>query len=143
MNQQLMTVLGLDKPATTFESYVDQWLKLADALDEIKTQELLMRKAIAASAFPAPKEGTNNFVMADGRKLKLQHKISRSLEEAMIPQVRAEYELLNHRPVVFDELLKVKYDLAIVEYRKLDDAALVIVSKMVTSKAGAPGLEVV
>jgi hypothetical protein len=111
--------------------------------------EMTMRKALFAATFPTPKEGSNTFVMADGRKLVATHKITRSIDEPMVAPCRAEYAVLNDRPVEFDDLLKVKHDLVTSSYRKLEPApgtapsqAFITISRMIVAKPGAPSLEV-
>lgn len=141
--QQILTALGIPEQPQTFEAYVAAWEQVADAAKRLKDLEMDMRKAIATSTFQNPKEGVNTHAMVDGRKLKLTHKYTRSVDEASIARARAEYELVNDRPVPFDNLLKVKYDLATTEYKKLElgSAAYLAVSHMVTVKPAAPALE--
>lgn len=137
--------LGIDTSPATFEEYLANWQKTAAAIKELSTLEHAMRKAMVDVAFPTPKEGVNDRVLADGRKLKATVKITRGINEAMIPLARSEYALLNDAPVEFDTLLKVKYELSVSAFRKLagHSGALAAVSRMVTSKPAMPSVEVV
>lgn len=141
---QILTALKIDPEPKTFEEYVTAWDQIGEVMRTLKDLEMDMRKRITAHAFPTPTEGTNTATLADGRKLKLSHKITRSVDEAAIQTARQAYELVNDRPVPFDELLKVKYDLATTPFRKLEvgSAAYLAVAHMITAKPGAPALEV-
>lgn len=129
-------------PGETFEGYVDRWTQIKREAKRLAEAEMEMRKAIMASIRQARgdefKEGANGVKMADGRKITGTHKINRSLQQDQIEAVRERYMALNDRPVDFDDLLKVSYDLVISQFRKLDGEALKVVSDMVTAKEGSP-----
>jgi hypothetical protein len=133
----------------TFEEYVSQWDSLCGQIEELKrklaplaAQELTMRKAIRDSVKTALgdawKEGTNNLILQDGRTLKVVQSVSRKIDQDLIEITRKTYELVNDRPVVFDDLLRVKYELAKEPFSKLSGEALLVVSRMITSKDEAP-----
>lgn len=148
----------------TFEQYVARWdglrakaaaltaqkAALTKDIDaELKTlteTEMAMRKAIAESVKTALgdklKEGVNRFDMADGRKLKLTYAVTRAIDEAQIAVAREAYSKVNDAPVTFDELLRVKYELAKAEWNKLGAGGKLAVSAMVTAKPAAPTLEI-
>ena len=131
--------------AATFEEYVDEWNDLVTKIAALKEQlkpltdaEMPMRKAIRDAVQAAMggtyKEGMNNFVMSDGRKLKVNNTIKREIDVSQIATVREQYSLLNDRPVEFDDLLRVKYELAKVEWNKLGPEAKHLTSAMITAK---------
>lgn len=130
----------------TFEQYVDEWLKIKAEAARLKDQEMTMRTAIRESVRTHLgdkfKEGANTHKMADGRKITVTHKINRTVDDSQISVIREEYEALNDRPVEFDDLLKVKYELSISNYRKLEGRAAEIFSDMVTTKDGSPEVKV-
>ena len=145
----LMQTLGVNPAPATHAEYLDSWLKIKDLAKSLAQTEMTMRKALFAATFPAPKEGSNVFELPDGRKLAATYKINRTIDESLVQATRAEYELLNERPVDFDELLKVKHDLVTSAFRKLQPAndeapssAYVVISKMITAKPGSPTMEV-
>lgn len=140
---EALAALGIRTATATFEDYVDEWMKLAEISKALVAKEMEMRRQIAA-VFLNPTEGTNTKELADGRKLKYTHKISRSIDESQISLARSEFELANERPVDFDDLLKVKHELVTSAFRKLEagSAAEKAVARMVTSKVSAPTLEV-
>lgn len=133
-------------PGETFEDYVARWQAVKREAKRYGEAEMEMRKAIMASIKQARgtefKEGANAVKMADGRKITGTHKINRSLAQDQIAAVRERYQQLNDRPVDFDDLLKVSYDLVISSFRKLEGEALAVVSDMVTAKEGAPEIKV-
>lgn len=137
MNHQVEALDG-----ETFEDYVERWQQVKREARRLAEAEMAMRKAIMASIRNYQgdkfKEGANTIPLADGRKITGTHKINRSLSEDAIPLVRERYNELNDRPVEFDELLKVKHDLVVSAFRKLEGQALAVVSDMITAKEGAP-----
>lgn len=136
--------------ANSFEQYVSEWAALKALQEIIKKAELAARKHITAAAFPQAgspdcAEGVHHFEMIDGRKLTYTRKVTRSIDETQIAASREAYALLNDRPVEFDDLLKVSYELSITSFRKLDPAseASTVIAGMVTAKASeTPDLKV-
>lgn len=133
----------------SFEDYVKTWDNLVGRITQAKKDlklltdsEMVMRKGIAGSVGAAMtgglKEGVNTFPMPDGRKLKVTRKVKREIDEALIGPTREAYALLNDNPVVFDTLLRVKYELAKAEWDKLEGEAALVVSRMITSKDESP-----
>lgn len=132
--------------AQTFEEYVDEWLSIKKEAKRLAELEMNMRKAIMQSIRNAKgdefKEGANTLAMGDGRKITCTHKVNRIIDQSQIEVIREEYNALNDRPVPFDDLLKVKYDLVIGPFRKLEGRALEVISDLVTSKEGSPEIVV-
>lgn len=133
----------------TFEDYVKTWDDLVGRIAQAKKDlklltdgEMEMRKAIAEAVGKTMpdglKEGVNAFAMPDGRKLKVTRKIKREIDQAAIGPTREAYAQLNDNPVVFDTLLRVKYELEKREWDKLEGAALLTVTRMITSKDESP-----
>ena len=146
---ELLQRLGIDPAPTTHDGYLKAWQDIGAVSKLLTAHEMTMRKALFKATFPAPKEGANTFVLASGSKLKATHKVSRTIDESQIALARSEYELVNDRPVAFDELLKTSYELVTSAYRKIEPApgeapspAFLAASRMIVSKDGAPTLEV-
>jgi hypothetical protein len=134
---------------TSFTDYVDEWDKLAGKIAELKKQlkpleskELEMRKAIRDSVRQAMgvdfKEGMNNYLLPDLRTLKVNHKVTRSVDEASIPAAREEYRKLNDVPCTFDDLLRVKYEIEKKQVDKLEGDAAKIFANVYTTKDASP-----
>ena len=137
----------------TFEEYVSQWDGLVGQIAALKKQlkpltdsEMMMRKAIVKAVAEALgsdwKEGANTFKLADGRVLKIGYKLTREVAAAELPAAREEYALLNDAPVAFDDLLRVKYELELKEFRKLEGQAAKVFSRVITTKEAAPEVEI-
>lgn len=138
---------------TTFLEYVNEWdelcalrAKLESQLAPVKAKELQMRKGIAESVKQALGdqlvEGVNNFPLGDGRTLKLTYKVDRSIAIESIEDARQAYGQLNDRPVEFDSLLRIKYELSKREFDKLGAAGKAAIADMIIAKPAAPSLEI-
>lgn len=146
---EILQRLGIDPNPATHDAYLKAWQDLGAIAKTLTAHEMVMRKALFAATFTAPKEGVNTFTLASGTKLKATHKVTRTIDESQIALARSEYELVNDRPVAFDELLKTSYELVTSAFRKLEPAdgeppspAFLAASRMIVTKAGAPTLEV-
>lgn len=138
----------------TFEQYVDAWdakakeiAKLKAKLKPLEAAEMQMRKAIEVSLKAAIgdelKEGVNDFTMVDGRTIKYTYSVERKISDAEVKNAREAYDKQNDKPVVFDQLLRVKYELDKKNWDTLSGPAKVAVSCMITAKPKAPTLEIV
>lgn len=138
--------------AQTFEEYVTEWYALKQEIAkrkaemaDIVTREMSMRKAIAESidkVMPL-KEGVNKMNLPDGRVVKLTHKLNWKVDVEHLSTTREKFEQINDRPVEFDDLLRVKYELDKKSYNKLGDNAKTVVSSMLTVSPAAPDIEIV
>lgn len=145
---------ALDTPANPFEEAINKWYEyqqlqaaVKDAMKAVDLAERELRDGIAASlkAFFADnlKEGTNNYVMSNGRKLKYTHKVDRKITEAELKNAREAYEAAaKEGDPTFDALLRLKYELAKKEWDKASDDAVKAFSRCMTTKDAAPALEV-
>lgn len=146
---QLFKALGINPEPKTHAEYLAAWEQLKNLAKVVSDTEMTMRKALFAATFPTPKEGANNYVLEDGRKLAATMKINRSIDASQVAIARADYELVNERPVHFDELLKTSYELVTSAYRKIEpkpgeapSQAFIAASRMIISKPGSPSMEV-
>lgn len=148
-----------------FEVYVDQWddkvatrealqaqmkraveaaqLPFASQITALLAEESAMKAAIAKSVEDFTKqqktfkEGTNTYVLSSGRKLKVKFEVKRTITESEVSNARAAFAECNDIPVgvTFDSLLRVKNELAVKEFRKLDveSGAFKAVSHMIVA----------
>lgn len=146
---------AIEEPANDFEVAVNEWDELDQLQKEIKKllkalseDEAAKRKGLAESlsAYFATdlKEGVNSYALSSGQKLKLTHKITRTVEPSMIEVARKAYEAVagGAGTTPFDDLLRVKYELQVTPFRKLDPEATNAVSRMIVAKPATPMLEV-
>lgn len=152
----------------TFEEYVASWdatkMAIANLVDDKKRltadidakiatlaeNEMVMRKAISASLKTAIgdklKEGVNKWPLSNGRSLKLTNKIDRKIDEPQIALAREEYVKANDTDgVTFDQLMRIKYELNVSEFRKIENkpAAALAVSRMLIASAPTSSLELI
>lgn len=144
----LLAALGLPEHPDGIEDYIETWSKVGTAAKILTTLEMEMRKTLVGYHFGGFNEGTHKTV-AGGYTLKATLKMSRTIDESQLAIARAEYDLLNDKPVLFDELIKTKYELSVSAYRKLgvDDLdhinrAKKAIDRMIVAKPASPTLEV-
>ena len=140
---------------TEFEGYVAQWDTLCGdikdakrALKKLTDREMAMRKHITEQCLralgdEAKHEGVNKYEMPDGRVIKITTGITRKVDALHIEAARQAYAQANDRPagVAFDDLLRVKYELAVAPLRKLEGQALSAATRMFTSTPTSPKVE--
>ena len=113
---------------------------LAQELKRVREEEMALRKAILAKAFPGGKIGTNTLELGNGYKLKGVFKIDRKIDEATL---QVTLKQLRERGVPTDELVRWKPELAARTYNKLTDADKLIMDGTLVVKPASPSLEVV
>lgn len=128
---------------STFESMLAEWQAVKKTAAIASAREMELRKALFAGAFPDPKEGTNKITLADGVIFSATHKINRTVDTNLtaVGLAIAELTKLGNNEITPDDIFKVRYDLGVGPYKKLDARARAIVDKVVTSKPGAPTIE--
>lgn len=122
---------------------LEEWLAVRAVAKQSAAKETRLRQELFAAAFPAPTEGTNKLELPDGRIVKGDHKINRSVDQAAVQQVMAELRELGQNDVTADEVFPVKYELSKSALKKLSADGQKIASKAIVAKPGMPGLDVV
>lgn len=112
-------------------------LGIAKAMVE---KEMALRKAVVASFWPAPAEGTNNQDLNAGWKLKYVHSFDYKVDDAALPLLREE---LAKEQVSLDGLFKYSAALVLKEYRTLGDNIKSKVDQVLTIKPKSPTLELI
>lgn len=126
------------------------WEAAVKALAAAKDAEAALRKEVLAEAFAfdpeALREGTENFELGNGYKLKAVFKISRNLnnENEAVDKVLSKIEKTGPEGVfIAERLVKWKPELSITEYKKLPEKFKKLFDEVVTSKEAMPSLELV
>ena len=126
------------------------WEAAVKALAAAKDAEAALRKEVLAEAFAfdpeALREGTENFELGNGYKLKAVFKISRNLnnENEAVDKVLSKIEKTGPEGVfIAERLVKWKPELSITEYKKLPEKFKKLFDEVVTSKEAVPSLELV
>lgn len=126
------------------------WEQAVKALAAAKDAEAALRKEVLAEAFAfdpeALREGTENFELGNGYKLKAFFKISRNLnnENEAVDKVLSKIEKTGPEGAfVAERLVKWKPELSVSEYKKLPEKFKKMIDEVVTSKEATPSLELV
>ena len=126
------------------------WEAAVKALAAAKDAEAALRKEVLAEAFAfdpeALREGTENFELGNGYKLKAVFKISRNLnnENEAVDKVLSKIEKTGPEGAfIAERLVKWKPELYVSEYRKLPEKFKKLFDEVVTSKEAMPSLELV
>lgn len=147
--------LAVDEALNDFEKVVNEHDQLSALIAEVestvkilKAEERIMRDGIAASLTTffgkALKEGVNNYVLSNLRKLKFTYKVKREIEMSMVSVARAKFEAATDKVGSFDDLLRLKYELDKKAWNKIaaGGEASKAVSEMIVAKPEAPTIEV-
>ncbi len=129
---------GTDDP---YMQNLAEWQVLTRLASELKNREMDLRKDLFAGAFPSPAEGSNKHTLPDGRIVKGTHKVSRSVDQAVVVSVQR--KLREELGTKTDELFPTKFSLAKKVYDTLTDAQKVIAQDAFTEKPSAPALEII
>lgn len=126
------------------------WEESVKALAAAKEAEAALRREVLAEAFQfdpeALREGTENFELGNGYKLKAVFKISRNLnnENDAVDKVLSKIEKAGAEgQFIAERLVKWKPELSVSEYKKLPEKFKKMIDEVVTSKEATPSLELV
>lgn len=128
----------LEAPAT--QKDLERWYVVAKQMEDLKEEEMKLRKKIFNTYFPTPHEGVNSVPMTDGYVLKGTYKIDRKVVEELFVLHAEEFKKAK-LPV--KDLVLFKPSLSVSEYRLLDEKQRKMFDKALDIKPGAPTLEVV
>lgn len=121
---------------------IAEWVRLKAQLDSVKASEMLMRKRIFGAFFPDPREGSNNFVLPDERKLTATHVIDRQIDPAALQVYGKKWQdEKNPLAAMGSTLIKWEPKLVIKPYRELTDENRKEFDNVLTIKPGSPQLK--
>lgn len=119
---------------------IGRWNELQSRLTSIKDEEMKLRTEIFEACFPNPTEGTNKVDMPEGWMLKGTYRLTRSLDEAALPAVITE---LHKHKVKTDDVVTYRPNLSLTGFKKLDAKWQKVLEQAITTKPGAPTIELV
>lgn len=126
------------------------WEQAVKALAAAKDAEAALRKEVLAEVFAfnpeALREGTENFELGNGYKLKAVFKISRTMNNAddAVDKVLTKIEKTGPEgQFIAERLVKWKPELSVSEYKKLPEKFKKLIDEVVVSKEAMPTLELV
>ena len=132
------------------DALIPQWQEATKALAAAKEAESALRAEVLKNAFSfnpeALREGTENFELGNGYKLKAVFKISRNLnnENEAVDKVLSKIEKTGPEGAfIAERLVKWKPELSVSEYKKLPEKFKKLFDEVVTSKEAIPSLELV
>ena len=135
---------------TSRDAKILAWEQAVKALAAAKDAEAALRKEVLAEVFSfdpeALREGTENFELGNGYKLKAVFKISRNLnnENEAVDKVLSKIEKTGPEGAfIAERLVKWKPELSLTEYKKLPEKFKKLFDEVVTSKEAIPALELV
>lgn len=117
---------------------LEQWRLATLELSLLKAKEMQLRKELTDENFQTALEGAHTLDIYDGWQLKMTQPFTRSLDQAKMPEVLKQLKKLKA-----DNAVKVKYELSVTVYRQLDAESKALVDTVLTTKPGAPSLELV
>lgn len=128
---------------------IQKWNKLTEKLAQVKAEEMELRKELLKDCFDYSeddREGTTNFELGNGYKLKAGFKLSRKLENKNNEVHDLLEEFLSVGPegkLLSERIVKWKPELSKTEYDKLPEAYRTLVDDILTSKPSTPSLKFV
>lgn len=126
--------------AIVTQNDMDKWFNLTKQLEQIKLEEMELRKKIFAYYFTQPKEGTNTVPLNAGWVIKGEYKINRTVDVQLLTAHIAD---LRKKKVPIESLIKYEPKLVTAEYRKLDDKQRKELDAILKISVGSPSLEIV
>lgn len=121
------------------------WRKAKQALIIATDTERELRDKLAKMFFPVPKKGTQRIDIGFGYNLKLVRTIRYTLDKdrEKIDKALADISALgNEGSFITGRLVKWKPELSVTEYESLAEPYKKIIDTVLTSKDGAPSLEI-
>ena len=122
------------------------WKEAKEALDRVKLAEADMRKQVVevfSEHFDGEIfSGMENIDVGQGYNLKIEHSLDYKLDQEKIESVLDEIEAkIEGGAVLAERLCKVKYELSVSEYKKLPEAARLMVDKILTIKPASKSVK--
>lgn len=118
---------------------IDEWIKAKANLDKAKKLEKQWRDHILGELFKNPKEGTNTTSLGP-YTLKAVFPLDRDID---IASLTANADRYRQMQINLDDLIRTKYELAVAEYRKLNEEQIKAVDESLIIKPGSASLKAV
>lgn len=121
-----------------------KWDKDKATRDSAVANEMASRKAVSEFCFPSPEKGTQRIALANGWQLKLVHKINYTLDKKNLDDTldKIEKQYGEAGEAIVRSLIKYIPEMIVPTYEKLEKRYKEIFDVVVTSKPGAPTLEI-
>lgn len=120
---------------------LQEWFASKQELATAQAAEILLRKELVRFYFTAPKEGTNRIDIGGGFDLRLQHSLTRKIDEAAFASVTAR-DIKKHK-LDIDKLVEHVPKLKVTEFRNLTAEQEAFVMSFLDISEGSPQLAIV
>lgn len=126
---------------------IDAWYKANNALGIAKAAENAARLALVAhveSKTNQMVEGTNTVELEFGKALKIQKKINRTIDPGHLQALKVEANAPDADPLLlaaFERVIVYKPEVAVGDYKALNDDYKIKFANAVIEKPGTPGIE--
>ena len=120
------------------------WKLAKEQLEVAKEVEMELRKQVQSTFFLSPEKGTQRVDLPYGYKLKLVHKVNYTLgNNDLVNKALDDIATAgNEGTFIAERLVSWKPSLSVSEYNILDPKYKVIIDKVLTTKDGAPTIEI-
>lgn len=122
---------------------LQEWKQAADYVEEVKPyleHERELRKRVAEAFVPALTEGANNVPLKNGYMLKVTHKVTRKVDEALLQNSLEELHALGVNPMA---MIDWKPSLRTKFYRMLTPDQTEAFDEILTTSPATPAVEIV
>lgn len=120
------------------EDLITRWVEADKQRAKWVTEEMNLRKEVAAALFANPVEGAGNKTrIGHGKAIQMTHKINRTIQQAEHDELRKKD---NIAPLIA-AVTKYKPELKVREFKALSDEDRNLIAPMITEKPGSPELE--
>lgn len=119
----------------SFAERLGEWYDLKDELSELRSREMLVRKALFDEAFPTPHEGVNVYPLGGGFELRARLDYDRTIDIAQLGFMRDAFKNIEQS---IDPLIRWKAELNVKPYKALPAEARALFDNIVTTKPGTP-----
>jgi hypothetical protein len=131
----------------TNDELLNAWYKARNELDAFKQrmeplveQEMQLRRLVAATFWPTPKEGMNDFDLPLGFKVKYTHKLERKIDQPALPAV---LEAMQKHMYSTTDLIRSVPEVNLKVYRELPEPARLIFDQALIIRNASPMLEII
>jgi len=123
---------------STNDQKIMEWNRTQAEMKRLQSLERLMRDEVVATVFPDAKNGTNNFELGAGWKLKAVTGMENKLDVNMFQVISARL-----KPETIESCIKYTPDLVAAGYKALPDEEKAILNEAITTKPKAVQLTLV
>lgn len=123
-----------------YDAELQRWYGMQQQLKKLRPEEMELRKTLFAHYFPAPKEGTNDFQLANRYKLKGTYGYDYKVDDGAFAAMKDKLREAGINP---DEIVRYKPELVLSKYRKLTEVQRQLLDQCLIIRPSSPSMEIV